>query len=233
MSTEISKYRNEDAYKHRGRFFIVGLVIAIGIVILAFSWKKVKKDIPQSLLNQDFIEEQVVVIQQLEQIEQNEPEPEPEEEPEIQEEKPELNDESENIVEEQPEEEKPKPKPDSAVAKEKPKPQPEIYTATADELLKNRMPEPVMGWAKFNNYIISNTNYPAKARQNKKQGSVIVSMVVTKEGMIKEVRVMKGLGMGLDEEAQRLLNQSPLWKPAVKDGKLVDFRIRYDLSFRI
>jgi len=70
-------------------------------------------------------------------------------------------------------------------------------------------------------YIFNHLNYPAKARNNGIQGSVVVSFRVTREGVIQNPVIRRSLGGGCDEEVLRMVNGMPNWIPAVKDGKNV------------
>jgi len=83
------------------------------------------------------------------------------------------------------------------------------------------------GMEKFYKYLAANCKYPAEAVKNNVQGKVLLSFIVEKDGTISEVKVVDGLGSGTDEEAVRLLENSPKWKPATSGNKPV--RVQYDL----
>ncbi|WP_207429566.1 energy transducer TonB [Pedobacter sp. SYSU D00535] len=70
-------------------------------------------------------------------------------------------------------------------------------------------------------YISTNLRYPVAAKQNNIQGKVYVAFVVEKDGQITEVKVRQGIGSGADEEAVRLIRNSPKWKPGVLKGSPV------------
>jgi TonB family protein len=62
--------------------------------------------------------------------------------------------------------------------------------------------------------------YPSMAMRQRIEGSVVATVFVSETGDVLEVRVLKGVGFGLDEAAVRALKQSR-FTPAMKDGKRV------------
>lgn len=86
------------------------------------------------------------------------------------------------------------------------------------------------GIAEFYKFLGENIKYPEQAKENKIQGNVFVSFVVEKSGTISNVKVVKGLGYGTDEEALRVLALSPNWEPGLKDGQPV--RVKYNLPIK-
>ncbi len=65
------------------------------------------------------------------------------------------------------------------------------------------------------------------------EGRVILRFVVTKEGAVSDVEVVKGIGFGCDEEAMRVVQQSPMWNPGKQRGKSVNVRVTVPLMFDI
>jgi len=74
--------------------------------------------------------------------------------------------------------------------------------------------------------------YSEEARKAKIEGNCVVSVVVDKKGNPTNLRVIEGLGMGLDEKAIEAVKQ---WKfaPALKDGKPVVAQIAIQVSFHL
>jgi protein TonB len=79
-------------------------------------------------------------------------------------------------------------------------------------------------WAK---YIQRNLRYPSMAQDNDVQGKVFLSFVVEKDGSITDVKVLKGIGYGCDEEAIKVIKKSPLWKAGMNKG--IPVRVRYNM----
>jgi TonB family protein len=74
--------------------------------------------------------------------------------------------------------------------------------------------------------------YSEEARKAKLSGSVMFSVIVDTEGRARDIRVVKGLGMGLDEEAIVAVYQ---WRfrSGMKDGQPVNVRARIQVNFRL
>jgi TonB family protein len=77
------------------------------------------------------------------------------------------------------------------------------------------------GLEAFNKYVLENVTYPKEAVQKKMQGKVYVQFVVETDGTVKDAKVLRGVGLILDEEAVRVVKSSPAWTPAKKDGRNV------------
>ena len=52
-------------------------------------------------------------------------------------------------------------------------------------------------------------------------GRVFVEFIVEKDGSITNVRTLKGIGAGCDEEAVRVVGMAPKWNPGKQRGKAV------------
>ena len=94
----------------------------------------------------------------------------------------------------------------------------EVFTAAVDEHAKFKEG----GKAEFKKWIKSNITYPKKAKMMGISGKVYLEYIINRDGSISDIKVIKGLGYGCDEEAIRLMKAtSYLWVPAKKDGKPV------------
>ncbi|WP_180754417.1 energy transducer TonB [Hymenobacter sp. DG01] len=93
-------------------------------------------------------------------------------------------------------------------------------TAPTTQLVKPDSPaRPVGGTDAFFEWIQQNQKYPALARQRKMQGRVMMEFVVDKDGSLTDIKPIKRLGSGLDEEAIRLIKAAPKWQPATYQGQ--------------
>jgi len=70
-------------------------------------------------------------------------------------------------------------------------------------------------------YVKSNVRYPVEAWRARIRGVVYTAFTVEADGRITEVRVLRGIGGGCDEEAVRLVSRMPPWTPALRDGQPV------------
>jgi periplasmic protein TonB len=92
------------------------------------------------------------------------------------------------------------------------------------------MPEFPGGPAKMMEYIAKNIKYPAMARESGIQGRVFVNFVVEPDGSVSNVKVLRGIGGGCDEEAVRVVESMPKWTPGRQRGKAV--RVSFNLPVR-
>jgi protein TonB len=74
--------------------------------------------------------------------------------------------------------------------------------------------------------------YSDKARKKKIQGTCLLSLVVGADGKTRDIRVIRPLGFGLDEQAIKAVSQ---WRfdPARKDGQPVAVQINAEVAFRL
>jgi TonB family protein len=74
--------------------------------------------------------------------------------------------------------------------------------------------------------------YTDEGRQLKIEGEVLIDVVFTASGQIRIVKVMRGLGHGLDESAVRAAEKIQ-FKPAQKDGHPADFEAVLHIEFQL
>ena len=74
--------------------------------------------------------------------------------------------------------------------------------------------------------------YSEAARKAILEGTVELSAIIRKDGSIEGVKVLRGLGLGLDESAVRAL-RNWRFRPGMKDGSPVDLRINIEVTFSL
>jgi protein TonB len=89
------------------------------------------------------------------------------------------------------------------------------------------MPEFPGGYNAIPSYISKNIVYPEKAKKEKIEGRVFVNFIVEKDGKVSDVKVLRGIGGGCDEEAMRVVREMPDWTPGMQDGQAV--RVSYNV----
>lgn len=94
-------------------------------------------------------------------------------------------------------------------------------------------PEFQGGQVKMSKFIAKNLHYPEIAKRAGIQGKVLITFVVDKTGKIKNAKVLEGIGTGCDEEALRVINSMPKWKPGKHSGKKVDVQITMPIMFKL
>jgi protein TonB len=86
------------------------------------------------------------------------------------------------------------------------------------------------GWQR---YLKKNMKYPKIAWREEYEADVTMDFVVRKDGSITNIRYLTVVGYGFEEEATRLLQKCEKWKPAVKNGKVVDYHATMPISFKL
>jgi periplasmic protein TonB len=94
-------------------------------------------------------------------------------------------------------------------------------------------PEFPGGYDAFGTFLSHNIHYPEMARHTGTQGRVIINFVVEKDGTLSEIKVVRGVGDGCDEEAVRVMKLSPKWKPGIQNGRPVRVYYTVPITFRL
>jgi periplasmic protein TonB len=79
-------------------------------------------------------------------------------------------------------------------------------------------------------WLQENIKYPEEAKELGIQGKVFVTFVVEVDGSISDVRVLRGIGGGCDEEAIRVVKSMPKWIPGKQRG--VPVRVQFNLPIK-
>jgi len=107
-------------------------------------------------------------------------------------------------------------------------PEPDQDKTVYDFVSIEKQPEFQGGIAKFYKYLSGAIKYPILAQERNVQGKVFLSFVVEKNGSLTDVRITRGLGSGTDEEAMRVIKESPKWNPGIQNG--VPVRVKYNIN---
>jgi protein TonB len=218
---ESKKTQKADLSNKRGLFFSIGLFSALSVALMAFEWKQTDEKVDLlSAKSTNTFEEMIEVptTQQLPLapvIQQPKIVEVPDEE-EIQEN---LNIDLDN--------ESPRIEVASVAVAEAEEEVDEIFTIVEESAMPNG------GMPAFYKYLVDNMRYPAQARRLGVEGKVTLSFVVDKNGKISEVNVLRGIGSGCDEEAVRVMQNAPSWKPGKQRGKAVKQRCIMPISFKM
>ena len=84
---------------------------------------------------------------------------------------------------------------------------------------------------KFREWVGKRTNYPQAAIDNKIRGTVFLTFIVEKDGSVSSVTIIKGVHPLLDNEAVKVISESPKWTPGLQRGQPVRVRFQIPLSF--
>jgi periplasmic protein TonB len=93
--------------------------------------------------------------------------------------------------------------------------------------------EPKGGMPAFYKYVGDKIKYPAQAKRMGVEGRVFVEFVVNRDGSIVDVKAIKGIGAGCDEEAVRIVQSAPAWKPGKQRGKPVRQKMVIPIIFKL
>ena len=96
-----------------------------------------------------------------------------------------------------------------------------------------QMPTFPNGESAMMKYLRDNIKYPNIARENGISGRVIVQFVVSKDGEIKNAKVVRGIGGGCNEEALRVVNAMPRWVPGKHNGRTVPVTFTLPILFEL
>ena len=220
---ELKKSPKADLESKKIIFTQLGLILALALILLAFEWKSYDKSVEGfgERIVEDVMEE---IIPITEQKVKPPPPPPPKRVVQI------------NIVEDDVEVE------DDlmidAEADESTEMDEYIPIEVDEEVLDEApiftvvesMPEFPNGMKELYIYLGNNIKYPVMAKESGIQGKVYVTFVVEKNGSITDVKVLRGIGGGCDEEAIRVVAAMPKWKPGKQRGKPV--RVQYNLPVR-
>jgi TonB family protein len=94
-------------------------------------------------------------------------------------------------------------------------------------------PEYPGGNAAMFKFLAQKIKYPAAASKADVHGKVFVNFLVTSDGDVKDVTVLKGIGHGCDEEAARVVSKFPKWTPGKQNGKAVSVKFTVPINFML
>jgi protein TonB len=82
-------------------------------------------------------------------------------------------------------------------------------------------------------YIANNLQYPPMAVETGVSGTVYLSFVIETDGSVSDVKTLRGIGTGCEEEATRVVKSMPKWKPGKNHGELVRVQFNLPVKFRL
>ena len=82
-------------------------------------------------------------------------------------------------------------------------------------------------------YIIKNIIYPDKSKENGISGTVYVTYVVSVDGSLRDIRVLRGVAPEINREAIRVVNEMPPWTPGFQNGFPVDVQFNLPIKFTL
>ena len=227
---ELKKSEKADLESKKGVFFQLGLIFAMAIILVAFEWKSYDTlDIStlgvQQTVNE--VEELATITQQ-----NTPPPPPPPPAPSmvlnIVDNTTEINDDISIDAEA-----------DESTQVEEYK-APVIKQVEEEEVEEQQIfmvvenaPSFPGGDAARMKFLQDNIKYPQMARESGIQGTVYVTFVVERSGAVTDVKILRGIGGGCDEEAVRVVQNMPKWEPGKQRGKPVRVQFNMPIKFTL
>ena len=87
------------------------------------------------------------------------------------------------------------------------------------------------GEKKWRKHLEKKFEFPERAKNLKKSGTIILQFVIDKEGNVTEPSIIQSVEYSIDEEGLRMLQNAPKWKPAFQNGRYVKAYRRQPLTF--
>ena len=231
-----TKYAAVDAFKYSGTFFNLGLAVALGLAVLAFGWTKYEDEvvIPEGALE---MEDDIIMEEPPRTAEPPPPPPPP---PPVIEEVP-----DDTILEDEEQQ-------DQSITKDEAPPPPPPPPPAVEEIFKvvEQMPrfpgcedlgseeeKKKCAQDELLKFIYKNIKYPAIARENGVEGTVVVTFVVEKDGAVTDARVVRDIGAQCGDEALRvveLMNKQGIkWTPGKQRGRSVRVQFNLPVKFKL
>lgn len=112
---------------------------------------------------------------------------------------------------------------------------PEDPVPGEDILLRiaEKMPEFPGGLEALYRYLTDNIKYPEKAKQANITGTVYISFIVEKDGSVGNIKLLRGIGYGCDEEALHVISNMPDWVPGMQGSMPVRVTINIPVKFNL
>ena len=109
----------------------------------------------------------------------------------------------------------------------------EVSEKDKEWLIVEQMPEYAGGLDALSKFLQKNLRYPNPASNAGVSGKVYVQFVVGQDGAISKVDILKGLGFGCDEEAQRVIKLMPHWSAGKQSGRAVAVKFTLPINFQL
>ena len=111
----------------------------------------------------------------------------------------------------------------------------DVATSKEDTVYQivEKMPQYPGGDEAMMKYVADNIKYPQEAKDKEIAGRVFVGFVIEKDGSVSNVKVVRGIGGGCDEEAARVIKSMPKWIPGMQKGKPVRVNYMIPIYFKL
>ncbi|HKJ43809.1 MAG TPA: energy transducer TonB [Sunxiuqinia sp.] len=224
---ELKKSPKADLENKRNTFVLVGLVLALGLCLLAFEWtSKAEQASSLGKVAEQDVEDEIIPITRQEEVKPPPPPPPPKvvEVLNIVDDDTKIDDELE-IEDTEADDNTAIDVAPVIQDKEEASSDSQVFFIVED------MPEFPGGELALRKFIANAIKYPVIAQENGIQGKVYVNFVVNKDGSVTDAKIARGVDPSLDKEALRVINSLPKWKPGKQRGKPVRVSYTVPINF--
>ena len=85
----------------------------------------------------------------------------------------------------------------------------------------------------FSRWVSEHLSYPTIAQEMCISGRVMLEFTIRKDGRLADIKVLRGVDPILDEEAIRVVSNSPRWEPGMQQDRPVNVRYQFPVIFRL
>jgi protein TonB len=223
---EVKKNKKADLERKRALFFQIGLIVTLGLILLAFEWTTTDPTINTSLIDdEEVLEEEAPPITRHQEIQPPPPPQQAIDLLQIVDNDVELDEELE-IEDVEMDEDYEVDLSDFDFGDDE---------ETGDQIFMvvEEMPEFPGGTRALLKYIAQNVKYPVICQENGVQGMVSVSFVINEKGEVTNVKAFRGTDANLEQEAVRVVKSLPNWKPGKQRGKAVKVSYNVPVRFKL
>ncbi len=219
---ESRKTSNADLENKKALFFEIGLVIALALVFVSFNYKSYeKRTITLVQRKADNTTEEIVPITEQKVKPPPPPPPKTVTQIKIVNNNVKVNTDVDIDVEANT---------NTKVAEYVPPEEEDVIPEQHIFMVVEQMPAFPGGQGALMKYLAEHIKYPELAKESGIQGRVFINFVVEPDGSIDQVKVLRGIGGGCDEEAVRVVKSMPRWIPGKQRGKPV--RVSFNLPVK-
>ena len=225
---EVKKSPKADLESKRGIWLLLGVILSLGIMFVAFEWsERDKKFNTDTGLAAVQFEEEIVPITEQEEKQAPPPPEAPKVEEVLEIVQNDAKVEESNIQSSEETGKAVEVKYVAPVEVEEDVEEQQIFQVVEE------MPEFPGGMAECLKFLGKNIKYPTISQENGVQGKVIVQFVVNRDGSIVDPVVVRSVDPYLDKEALRVIKMMPKWKPGKQRNKPVRVKYTVPVTFKL
>jgi len=86
---------------------------------------------------------------------------------------------------------------------------------------------------KFSKWVLIKLRYPLEAKEKKEEGEVGIKFTVSRTGKVGTVQIIKQDKTYFNSEVLRVINNSPLWSPAMRDLDTISITFQLPVKFTL